>query len=542
MLVTVKTGGNVNIIIPLLFGELYMSNLIKEFMDAVKIGDLVKVTELVKENPELIYLKDRDETSALHYASGRGHDKIVRFLLRRGVYPSIEGSGGWTPLHWAANFGRLEVTKVLLEKGAETNIQNIWGQTPLYFAASLGRREITELLIANGAKVNISSEDGQTPLHRASMNGRGEVVKLLIEKGADIVSRDMGGNTPLLLAARMNQREIVELLILKGAYLDTRDISGKTPLHIASIAGDKEIVELLLDRGSKINAIDDYGYTPLTYASKHGHRDVAELLVTRGAEPKIIEENYGYSPYIKRRLGVKEAFIWYLFHCGWAIKTRSKLLIFDYWNRGKNPAYPSLANGHIDSLEIKDLDVAVFITHGHGDHYDKTIFEWEHEIENLTYVFGWQAKEGPNYIRMEGREKKNIGEMEILTIKANHGEDGGVGFLIKIDDLRIYHSGDHFNFGEELVLPFTSEIDYIAENMKALDLAFINGPHQVKANGIYYALEKLSPKVMFMMHAGGKEYMHFEFIKKAAKKHFKTKIICAWNRGDRFFYKNNNIS
>ena len=40
-----------------------------------------------------------------------------------------------------------------------------------------------------------------------------------------------------------------------------------------------------------------------------------------------------------------QAEIFYLCHSGWAMKTASAFLIFDYWERTQRPERPSLSNG-----------------------------------------------------------------------------------------------------------------------------------------------------------------------------------------------------
>jgi hypothetical protein len=56
---------------------------------------------------------------------------------------------------------------------------------------------------------------------------------------------------------------------------------------------------------------------------------------------------------LQRKLDEKEVFIWYLSHSGYAVKTKSALLIFDYWENGQDgnpedsPPSFSLANGRI---------------------------------------------------------------------------------------------------------------------------------------------------------------------------------------------------
>ena len=60
------------------------------------------------------------------------------------------------------------------------------------------------------------------------------------------------------------------------------------------------------------------------------------------------------------------------------------------------PAHPALSNGWINSDEIKDLDVVVFVSHSHADHFDEVIRTWEKTVRNIQYVYGWDAGAGPN--------------------------------------------------------------------------------------------------------------------------------------------------
>lgn len=247
---------------------------------------------------------------------------------------------------------------------------------------------------------------------------------------------------------------------------------------------------------------------------------------------------------LERKFEEKEAIIWYLGHSGWAIKTKDHLLIFDYRETGIKPDEPSLENGHINPSEIKDQHVFVFVTHDHPDHYSQTIFEWEKSVRDITYIFGWQARTGPNYVCMGPRERKKIDDMEISTITST---DAGVGFCIKVDGLVIFHGGDHAHWGGSMD-PFKREIDYLSKSEKEFDIVFLaitTGMGQRRESitrGVFYAIKELLPEVMFPMHAGGKEHLCKEFAKEASKKKFETKVHYAMNKGDRFFYQNGKIN
>ena len=94
----------------------------------------------------------------------------------------------------------------------------------------------------------------------------------------------------------------------------------------------------------------------------------------------------------KEKSSSNEVIVWYLGHCGYAIKTENHLLIFDYIELEEQPNERALDKGFVDPEEIKDLNVSVFVTHSHVDHYDEIIFSWEKVVKNIRYFFGWKAK------------------------------------------------------------------------------------------------------------------------------------------------------
>ena len=59
-----------------------------------------------------------------------------------------------TPLHWAARYGRLQCCKSLLTGGASPNAENKEGYNPLHFAAGNGHSDVVLVLVNSGTSVN----------------------------------------------------------------------------------------------------------------------------------------------------------------------------------------------------------------------------------------------------------------------------------------------------------------------------------------------------------------------------------------------------
>jgi ankyrin repeat protein len=123
----------------------------------------------------------------LHRAVGKGHNKVVEVLIKRGADLNLVDGGGLTPLHWAALFGLSETGKILLDAKADLNIQTKSGETPLHLCAEKGKVEFVKMLLDAGAKTDIRDKGaggGAIPYDAAKKAGQKEVMTLLKPEGA----------------------------------------------------------------------------------------------------------------------------------------------------------------------------------------------------------------------------------------------------------------------------------------------------------------------------------------------------------------------
>src|SRR6185369_7387259 len=133
----------------------------EEFLDAIKKGNSARVSELLKQNPDLIKARTKKGTTPVMLAMFSRHKEIAE----------------------------------LLATGIETNI---------FEATALGRIErVRELLEKDPSLVKAFSPEGFTALH-GNLN-HADVVQLLIDKGSDInaVSNNAFLATPLQSALAM---------------------------------------------------------------------------------------------------------------------------------------------------------------------------------------------------------------------------------------------------------------------------------------------------------------------------------------------------
>jgi L-ascorbate metabolism protein UlaG (beta-lactamase superfamily) len=218
-----------------------------------------------------------------------------------------------------------------------------------------------------------------------------------------------------------------------------------------------------------------------------------------------------------------EAVVWYLGHCGFAVRTQRSLLIFDYQEQRdgaqpkSRPAKLSLDNGWIDPEEIKGLAVRVFVSHSHTDHFDPVIFGWQKVVPDIAYFFGWKAAEDPSYHYLIGpRAELKSGGLEIATINSHHSGVPEVAWLVKADGLVIYHNGD-CQPGDP-----ASDHDFLKTKAGRIDLAFVPPVYEDRYRYTAQNLDlfrKFSPRAVFPMHAQAGDSMYIEF-----EKTFKAKI------------------
>ena len=548
---------------------------------------LYEIYNLLIEKGASIDVKEIDNETAMHYAAWGGNVDIIMDLHKRGLEIDAKSNQETTPLHYAANQGRLEAAKYLVENGAnvnrakdngrtplieaalgrhpemikylvemnaDVNKQMISGQTALYFACH-DQKEAVEELVKAGANVNLKNRDGRTPMFATIWYENIDAAKILVNNGADVNVQTEDGLTALINAAIESKPKMVEFLLNNGADPNLKEnYYGNTALHAASIRGNIEIVDYLLEKGVNASIVNIEGTTAAQFAGKYGHPDVLRALTARRASTDNVVQNFGKSKLLNKKLNKGESNIWYLGHCGFAIQTANHFMVFDYWQRGDAPANPSLANGHINPFEIEGQNIEVFATHGHRDHFDTRILNWAQQIDNVEYIYGFQPESegryyemgytGENYEYIGPRQVKEIDGMKISTIQAN---DAGVGFLIEVDGINIYHAGDHAGWRNGERDGYTKEIDYLAELTDKIDFAFLNvtGCHvsdkEALQGAICYTLENLNIDIMFPTHGLDREYVYKEYKDFAAEKGYKIQVICPDNKGDKYTYKGNEI-
>lgn len=231
----------------------------------------------------------------------------------------------------------------------------------------------------------------------------------------------------------------------------------------------------------------------------------------------------------------------YLYHSGFSIKTDKHFCIFDYYLN--TPQSGSLDEGVINPEEIKDLDVVVFVSHNHSDHYNPVIFDWRKTINNIRYVLSDDIITEEEVLFVSPRQEYSLNGLSISTLEST---DAGVAFLIKVDGLCIFHAGDlndwYWN-GEpdednlEMTRRYKEQIDTLKGEI--IDLAFIPVDPRLEENyllGLDYFMKTVSAECVIPMHFGDDTSIIAELNTDVRADDYRDKIVFLSNRGARFIY------
>ncbi len=237
---------------------------------------------------------------------------------------------------------------------------------------------------------------------------------------------------------------------------------------------------------------------------------------------------------------MNEAKITYLYHSGFAVETPQHFLVFDYYRASADTPAPGLSEGVIDIEALpEDKKIYVFVSHSHGDHFNPVIFEWSKK-RTVTYILSDDVNADPhnmaNTIVMGAYE---LVDLDQVIVKTFGSTDKGLSFLVKVDGVSIFHSGDlnwwhwkAFNSDELLreEKDFKRELDRVIG--EDIDIAFVPVDPRLEEFAFLageYFVEKLRPKLFIPMHFADKPEISQKFAHRIED--FPTSAVVIKNRG-----------
>ncbi|XP_057844057.2 uncharacterized protein LOC131053463 [Cryptomeria japonica] len=280
-----------------------------------------RICEELLDRGASVTAKDKEDTTALHYALEGGIIEIAQVLLRRcddtSMYEfvNVADKKGRTALHCASEKANAQICGLLADRGASVITQDEKGMTALHYAVKAGSIEIAQVLLNRCDEasiygfVNAADIRGRTALHWASHIRNTRILALLLHSGTLVIRQDKNSMTALHCAFEKgigkfkNVVEEIAQALLSSCneqsiyeFVNAADNRRRTSLHLASLNGSTYICQLLVDCGVSLTAKDKNGKTALHYAFE-GRIDkvldvgieIAQTLLSRCDEQSVYE-------------------------------------------------------------------------------------------------------------------------------------------------------------------------------------------------------------------------------------------------------------
>ena len=231
-----------------------------------------------------------------------------------------------------------------------------------------------------------------------------------------------------------------------------------------------------------------------------------------------------------------KAKVWYLYHSGFAVQTAEHFLIFDYWKQ--SPKGKGLESGVIDLTALKDQDVIVFVSHKHGDHYNRDILNWGKTMPKLRLVLSDDIRNVHSALIVGPGQSIIQPDFRVDALASN---DEGVAFFVEIDGLCIFHAGDlnwwHWegepdDYNEGMASSFKEQIALLHD--KRIDLAFIPVDPRLEeqyAWGIDHLMRSVDVRWVVPMHFGNERSVVDRLLCDEVSKAYRDRILRLVDRG-----------
>ena len=193
----------------------------------------------------------------------------------------------------------------------------------------------------------------------------------------------------------------------------------------------------------------------------------------------------------------------YIHHSCFLVETDRYYYLFDY------------ENGQLPKMNASK-PIFVLSSHGHGDHYNPTIFPLLISM-GMGRILAILSDDiaipaGVDVLQVSPEKEYSLGPQQALT--TFRSTDLGVAFLIQDQNALIYHAGDLNDwvwdeetdaYNHQMTANYRKQIDLLSVklNHREIDVAFVVlDPRQVKDydRGLCYFLESISVKQVYPMH------------------------------------------
>ena len=496
----------------------------QDFFQSIRNGEYKQVEQFIQEEPELIDSIVKMDFTPIMFASIWGQDSIVELLLKNeaDMY-KVKNESGLLSLHFATMRNHPAVVGVLIAYGIDVNVKDGKNKTALVYAIESNNREIIDLLLKANTKFPEEQELMNLCLHSAVLYSLQDIADKLLEKGASLSGVDNYGRSLLHNAVIGENLKWVELLCEKNIDINKEDSFKRIPLHYSVESNQLEITKSLIKNGAEINSIDCTNRTPLDIAKGLVFVQIADFLEDNGgllSEPKVFK----IAGDTEEQQEVK---VTYIANMGVLISSASKTVLIDgLFNESYNtyPTTPKNIVAKINNLEppFDSLDL-ILITHSDGDHFSAPmIADYLAKNKSVKVVCNNLTSSAlKESIGLTADTSRIVGitpelcnstdtlvdDINVKVLRLRHSSRDGrgenLGFVIEIDGVKVFHSGDSGgNFRQGGAFTEIQEYDSIGIEEMEVDLAILNRSFLWNSNrpGLQILKDQMKPKHIILTH------------------------------------------
>ena len=209
---------------------------------------------------------------AIINASIYDQEDAVEYMLKAGLDPNSENTGGDSIISNVAYYGDAKAVNLLLQYGADCEGSKLEKESdtnsPLLSAVQYGDADSVLALLKAGANPN----ENEDILYNAINNNNYDILKALLENNIKV--EDIKGRKPLSYASSFST-DIMKLLVEYGADINSDDYSD-SPIYIAVEQNNVANVEFLLENNVDLSMYNN-GEDLYSLAKENKEKEMLEL-------------------------------------------------------------------------------------------------------------------------------------------------------------------------------------------------------------------------------------------------------------------------
>jgi len=242
--------------------------------------DVVKFLLSINSNFRAIEMRNSNQENAIFRAIYSNQTECIQLLLDQYDLNSTRDMEGNTPLHAATSTENIKLVRLLLKRGLYVHIKNALGDSPFLVAVKKNSPELIAAFSDTEIDYQQANASGETIPMVAALNANMQILKVsLNESNLNLVDRE--GRSVLCYACLSGNEVIFDFVLSKNPPCESENLLS-SPLYVAMKARNAYAVsKLLAFETAQCALADDDGNSLLMHAAMTGDKTVFGILLKK---------------------------------------------------------------------------------------------------------------------------------------------------------------------------------------------------------------------------------------------------------------------